>query len=101
MCPPHVIQPNNSSASRIFVARSKALSVPSPLVGEGQGGGCHTGILSENPKLRTLTTTPVPALPSISLSPPPAQRARFAAKMSSGAAAPWEKARSPCCTIGA
>jgi len=22
------------------------LSVPSPLVGEGQGGGCHTGTLS-------------------------------------------------------
>ncbi|MHC2582134.1 hypothetical protein ACVI1J_005693 [Bradyrhizobium diazoefficiens] len=35
-------------------ATNSALSVPSPLVGEGQGGGCHTGILSVAPRPRCI-----------------------------------------------
>ncbi|MGJ4965881.1 ATP-dependent DNA ligase [Bradyrhizobium sp. HKCCYLRH3061] len=33
----------NGSSKSALAPPSSALSVPSPLVGEGQGGGCHTG----------------------------------------------------------
>ncbi|MBB4380121.1 hypothetical protein SAMN05216573_104202 [Bradyrhizobium sp. Rc3b] len=35
-----------SGRSNRTQANNTALTVPSPLVGEGQGGGCHTGIPS-------------------------------------------------------
>ncbi|TFV74623.1 hypothetical protein E4K64_17430 [Bradyrhizobium frederickii] len=46
-------------------AASRALSVPSPLVGEGQGGGCHTGILSaaHRPGCVVKRSAPLPGLP--------------------------------------
>ncbi|QAU44339.1 hypothetical protein XH91_02510 [Bradyrhizobium guangzhouense] len=53
---------------------SRALSAPSPLVGEGQGGGCHTGILSVAPRRRQ--PTPFAVLPPLPNPPPQGGRER-------------------------
>ncbi|QHP66828.1 hypothetical protein EI171_04950 [Bradyrhizobium sp. LCT2] len=49
---------------QLFERQSSALPVPSPPVGEGQGGGCHTGTLSiyRSPSLNPSTPFPGPPL---------------------------------------